>query len=203
MRQKSRKMFRSSPIYGSNALEISLQSDQKWNLQTGTNLCILKSTITAWNGETPVHFFVQLCRQNNSSDNYISVLLNHQFAVFRYPQRTRTNSGPDQIIWSAKLVQYLLHVGPGAVYISFQNWYQLLQYIIQDPYQVTFLFCLFIPKHLFTWWNISPWWINQTINQDQLTIHEPINQSISQNQSIINQPINQSINFICQWTTDR
>ena len=34
------KMFRSSTIYGSKALKISLKSDQKWNLRSGTNISV-------------------------------------------------------------------------------------------------------------------------------------------------------------------
>ena len=37
------EMFRNSSIYGSNALEISLQSDQKWTLQSGTKISVLKA----------------------------------------------------------------------------------------------------------------------------------------------------------------
>ena len=44
MRQKSfPKMFRSSPIYGTNTLGISLQSDQKGNLQSGAKVSVLKA----------------------------------------------------------------------------------------------------------------------------------------------------------------
>ena len=41
--KKIPKMFRSSPIYGSNALKTSLQSDPKCNLQSGTKLSVLKA----------------------------------------------------------------------------------------------------------------------------------------------------------------
>ena len=37
------KMFRISPIYGSNALKTSLQSGPKCNLQSGTKLSVLKA----------------------------------------------------------------------------------------------------------------------------------------------------------------
>ena len=56
--------------------------------------------------------------------------------AFRYPHRTRPNSGPDQIILVLKLRPKIIFLrmalvpnllGPGAVYISMQNFGLLLQ----------------------------------------------------------------------------
>ena len=58
-----------------NALEILLQSDKKWNLQTGTKVIVLKALFVC-NGKTPVHFFVQLCRQN---DHWVRYFQSFQF----------------------------------------------------------------------------------------------------------------------------
>ena len=190
-------MFRNSPIYGSNALEISQQSDQKRNLQSGTNLCVLKSTIisTAWNWETPVHFFVQLCRQNDWSDNYkhFSSFESSTGCVLISPAyQNKFWSGPNSPVpITCRSLSYLYILAKLISVAAVDNW---------GPISSCILFCLFIPKHLFAYCNLSPWSINQTINQDQLTINEWINQSInkpiSQNQSSINQLINQSILYV-------
>ena len=60
MRKRFPKMLPNSLIYGSNALEIPLQSDQKCNLQIRTKISDQKTLLYAMGGN-PVHFFVQLC----------------------------------------------------------------------------------------------------------------------------------------------
>ena len=56
-------MFPSTLNSSSKAPKNSLQLDQRWSLDTGTTVSALKAPLS-------VHFFVQLCRQNDQSETF-------------------------------------------------------------------------------------------------------------------------------------
>ena len=61
MKKIFQKMFLSSFIYGSKAPETKSTERNKSQCPKSTTVC---------NGKTSIHFFVQLCRQNDQSDDF-------------------------------------------------------------------------------------------------------------------------------------